>query len=81
MDKGRLSAGADLLRLSTLGLNFAFCILAGVALGWLLVHYLGAGNWAILAGFLLGVAAGYLLLFEDLKRLNAKNTKKPPHDP
>ena len=80
MDKGKLSASADLLRLSTLGLNFAFCILAGVGLGWALVRFLGAGNWAIMTGFLVGVASGYLLVFEDLKRLNAKKTAPNDHE-
>lgn len=43
MDKRKLSAGADLLRLSTLGINFALCVFAGVALGWAAERWLHLG--------------------------------------
>lgn len=78
MDKGKLSASADLLRLSTLGLNFVLCNFAGVGAGWLLNHYCGVGDWVVIVGLLLGIAAGYRVLVEDLKKLNAK--KSPPND-
>lgn len=80
MDKGKLSASADLLRLSTLGLNFVLCNFAGVGLGWLVHRYLGLGEWVIIAGLFLGIAAGYRILIEDLKKLNAKNPKPPTHE-
>ncbi len=76
MDKGKLSAGADLLRLSTLGLNFVLCTFAGFGLGLLLHKYLHWGEWVIMVGFLFGVAASYVILFEDLKSLGGP--KKPP---
>ena len=78
MDKGKLSASADLLRLSTLGLNFVLCNFAGVGIGWLLNHYCGVGDWVIIAGLFLGIVAGYRILVEDLKKLNAK--KPGPSD-
>lgn len=80
MDKGKLSASANLLRLSTLGLNFVLCNFAGVGIGWLLNRYCGLGDWVIIAGLFLGIAAGYRILVLDLKKLNAKNPKEPPHE-
>jgi F0F1-type ATP synthase assembly protein I len=77
MDKGKLSAGADLLRLSTLGINFALCTFAGVGLGWLAHRFLRLGEWVILIGFLFGVATSYFVLIEDLKALN-RDQRRPP---
>ena len=77
MDKEKLSAGANLLRLSTLGINFVFCTFAGFGLGWAARNYFHLGDWAVMAGFFFGVIASYVLLFEDLKSLS-RNEKKPP---
>lgn len=77
MDKGKLSTGANLLRLSTLGINFTLCTLAGVGLGLLLRKFLNLGDWVVVVCFLLGVAASYWTLFKDLKSLN-QNNRKPP---
>ena len=44
MDKGKLSTGANLLRLSTLGINFVLCTFAGLGLGWLAHKYLHLGG-------------------------------------
>ncbi len=77
MDKGKLSSSANLLRLSTLGINFVFCTFAGVGLGWLAKRFLHWGDWAILAGFFFGIIASYTVLLEDLKALR-ENPPKPP---
>jgi F0F1-type ATP synthase assembly protein I len=77
MDKEKLSTGANLLRLSTLGINFAFCTFAGLGLGWILKKFLHLGDWVMMAGFFFGIAASYFVLIEDLRALNARS-KKPP---
>lgn len=70
MDPRKLSTSANLLRLSTLGLNFAFSIFIGAGLGWGAMKLFHVGAWAFIVGMLLGIVASYVLLFEDLKALN-----------
>ena len=77
MDKGKLSTGSNLLRLSTLGINFVLCTFAGLGFGWLLNRYLHLGDWVVMAGFVFGIIASYVVLIESLRSLN-KNSKKPP---
>jgi F0F1-type ATP synthase assembly protein I len=76
MDKGKLPQGTDLLRLSSLGINFVLCTFAGLGLGLLLHKYLHLGGWVIMAGFIFGVITSYVTLFEDLKALD--HPRKPP---
>ena len=78
MDKGKLSTGANLLRLSTLGINFVLCTFAGLGLGWLLKKFLHLGDWVMMVGFFFGIFTSYFILFQDLKILNSSNQKKPP---
>ncbi len=75
MDPRKLSTGANLLRLSTLGLNFALSIFVGLFLGWGLNRLFHWGTWVIVVGMILGVVSSYVLLFEDLKKLN-----EPPQE-
>ena len=75
MDPRKLSTSANLLRLSTLGLNFALSIFVGLFLGWGINKLFHWGSWVIIVGMLLGIISSYVLLFEDLKKLNA-----PPED-
>jgi len=77
MDKGKLSNSANLLRLSTLGINFVLCTFAGLGLGWLAKRFLHLGDWVMMAGLFLGVIASYWVLIEDLKALR-EGPKKPP---
>ncbi|HVM31976.1 MAG TPA: AtpZ/AtpI family protein [bacterium] len=77
MDQGKLPSGSYFLRLSLLGLNFALSIFAGAGLGWAAQKFLGAGDWAFIAGILVGVAAGYYGLFAELKNFQMKPPKPP----
>jgi len=77
MDKGKLSTGANLLRISTIGLNFVGCTFAGLGLGWLLRHFLHLGDWVMIVGLLFGIVASYVLLFEDLREMNRPPPKPP----
>jgi hypothetical protein len=75
MDKRGLSAGAHLLRVSTLGINFALSPFVGAGLGWAAHHWLGAGKGAILAGFFLGLLAGSWLLVKALRGLGREEKR------
>ena len=76
MDKRKLSTGANLLRLSTLGLNFALSIFVGLFLGWGINKLFHWGPWVIIAGMLLGIVTSYVVLIEDLKALNSTSGNK-----
>ena len=76
MDQRKLSTSANLLRLSTLGLNFALSIFMGLFLGWGADKLFHWGSWVIIAGMFLGVVTSYVILIEDLKALNSKPTDK-----
>ncbi len=77
MDPRKLSTSANLLRLSTLGINFSLAVFVGLFLGWGANKLLHWGSWLIIAGMLLGVISSYVLLFEDLKKLNEPPLGKP----
>ena len=70
MDQRKLSTSANLLRLSTLGMNFALSIFVGLFMGWGVHKLFHLGNWVIIAGMILGIISSYVLLFQDLKALN-----------
>jgi F0F1-type ATP synthase assembly protein I len=76
MDQRKLSTSANLLRLSTLGMNFALSIFVGLFMGWGVHKIFHLGTWVIVAGMLLGVISSYVLLFEDLKALNSSSGDK-----
>jgi F0F1-type ATP synthase assembly protein I len=77
MDKRGLSTGANLLRLSSLGISFALCTFVGLLLGWGLKKLFHLGDWVMLAGLFLGVVSSYTLLIEGLKE-SRRDAKKPP---
>ena len=77
MDKEKLSTSANLLRLSTLGINFVLCTFAGVGLGFLAKKWFELGDGAVLAGFFFGVITSYVVLYKDLKILTRDNPKAP----
>jgi F0F1-type ATP synthase assembly protein I len=76
MDQRKLSTGANLLRLSTLGMNFALSIFVGLFMGWGVHKLFHLGNWVIMAGMILGIISSYVLLFQDLKALNTSADDK-----
>lgn len=57
-------------------MNFALCTFAGFFIGWGINKLFNWGPWVIIAGIILGIVSSYVLLFEDLKALNA-STDKP----
>ena len=79
MDKRRLSAGADLLRLSTLGINFSLSIFVGLGLGLVVKKVFHVeGAWPVILGLLLGIVSSYYTLIHDLKALRSEEKKGPP---
>jgi F0F1-type ATP synthase assembly protein I len=81
MDQRKLSTSANLLRLSTLGINFSLSVFAGLFMGWGLNKLFHWGTWVIVAGMIVGVIASYVLLFEDLRTLNANTTNDKTNGP
>ncbi len=77
MDPRKLSTSANLLRLSTLGINFAFSIFAGLGLGWGATKLFHLGDWAIIVGMILGIVSSYVLLIQDLKDLQPPKGAPP----
>lgn len=55
---------------ASIGLEFAFSVLLGLALGWWLDQKYDTGGLATLIGLLLGVLTGYRSLWLALKRAN-----------
>jgi len=79
MDKEKLSTSANLLRVSTLGINFVLCTFLGLGLGWGAQKLFHLGNWVIFAGLFFGIATAYFTVFESLKEL--RSTLKGPPSP
>jgi len=52
-------------------MNFALSIFVGLFMGWGVHKLFHLGNWVIMAGMILGIISSYVLLFQDLKALNA----------
>ncbi len=75
IDKARLQAGegkpkrGDVTSGGALGfglrvsIEMVSALIVGVGLGWLADHFLGSRPWGIIAGFLLGSAAGFVNVF------------------
>ena len=77
MDKGKLSTGANLLRLSTLGINFSLSFFAGLGMGWGVKKLFHTGDWVIFVGMLVGIVGSYFLLIGDLKSLQPPKRNQP----
>jgi F0F1-type ATP synthase assembly protein I len=79
MDQEKFSTGANLLRVSTLGINFVLCTFLGVFLGWGAQKLFHLGNWAIFAGLFFGIITAYVTVYESIKKLRPlpKGPSKP----
>ncbi len=65
-DKDTLSA---IGKASVMGLHMVSGILVGGVIGWLLDSWLGTGPWLFVIFFILGVAAGFLNVWRDMKAI------------
>jgi len=71
MDPRRLSVGAQLYRLSTLGITVAVCVFLGLGAGVLLQKWFGWGDWVVLTGIVVGVLSGFAEMLRELMGLKA----------
>lgn len=78
MDKEKLSTSANLIRVSTLGINFVLCTFLGVGLGWLARKYMHLGDWVIFVGLFFGIVTAYFTVYESLKELRSAMKGPPP---
>lgn len=62
---------------SAVGLTFVVAIVLGLSAGWWLDKKLGSAPWLLLAGLLLGVAAGFKNLFTISARMDRLADKDP----
>jgi ATP synthase protein I len=58
----------SILNLMTVGTTLVGCIVVGYLLGGFLDRKLGTGPWLVVAGVLLGTAAGFVGLFRMVSR-------------
>jgi F0F1-type ATP synthase assembly protein I len=55
-----------------MGLMLPSCILVGVAMGWVVDHFLPTDPWGKIGGFFFGVFAGFVNFFRDYKNIQGK---------
>lgn len=65
------------LRLSTVGMELGFSVLAGLFIGQYLDGLLGTEPWLLLLFLLLGAAAGFRRLYRLLKEVSTDSGKVP----
>jgi len=58
----------SIMNLMTVGTTLVGCIVVGYLLGSFLDRKLGTGPWLVVAGVLLGTAAGFVGLFRMVSR-------------
>jgi ATP synthase protein I len=51
-----------------IGLELVVATMVGTGLGWLGDRYFGTSPWLMLVGVLIGVAAGFLNVYRDMKQ-------------
>lgn len=70
--RARSSTFDMLATAGTIGLHMVSGPMVGFALGYGLDYWLDTGPWCKLAGFLLGIAAGFKNVYDDSRRLLRK---------
>lgn len=57
---------------ATIGMHMVSSIIVGLAIGYFLDDYFGTKPWLIMIFFLLGVVAGFKMVFQDFKRIQRR---------
>lgn len=57
---------------ATIGMHMVSSIVVGIAIGYYLDDYLGTKPWLLMIFFLLGVVAGFRMVFQDFKRIQRR---------
>ncbi len=60
----------------TMGLHIASAMVVGLFFGYNLDKYFGTKPWLIMIFFLLGVIAGFRMVFEDFRKLQRREEAK-----
>lgn len=63
----------------TLGLHIVSSIIVGLTIGYFLDDYFGTKPWLLMIFFLLGIVAGFKLIFEDFRRLQRRQEAQEQH--
>jgi len=56
-----------------IGLELVVATMVGTGLGWLGDRYLGTSPWLMLVGVVIGVAAGFLNVYRDIRQAEDEN--------
>lgn len=67
---------ADIVAVSTMGLHIVAGTLVGLGIGYALDSWLDTSPWLLLAFLLIGTAAGYKNMIEDVRRLQRQEKEK-----
>lgn len=60
----------------TIGLHLASGPIAGLVMGWLVDDYFGVAPWGVMVGLVLGIVAGFKMVFEDLRKLEREQARE-----
>jgi len=60
----------------TMGLHIVSAIIVGLVFGYYLDQYFGTKPWLLMIFFLLGVVAGFKMVFEDFRKLQRREEAK-----
>jgi len=60
----------------TMGLHIVSAIIVGLTIGYFLDDYFGTKPWLIMIFFLVGVVAGFKMVFEDFRKLQRREEAK-----
>jgi len=61
---------------STMGLHIVSSIVVGLVIGYYLDEWLGTKPWMLMIWFLLGVVAGFKLVFQEFRKLQRRQEKQ-----
>jgi len=61
---------------STMGLHIVSAIIVGLVFGYYLDDYFGTKPWMIMIFFLLGVIAGFKMVFEDFRKIQRRQQEQ-----
>lgn len=61
----------------TIGLHMVSATLVGAVIGYFLDDWLGTGPYLFLTLLILGIAAGFMMVYEDTQKIMREEKKRP----
>lgn len=61
---------------STMGLHIVSAIIVGLVFGWYLDDYFGTKPWLLMIFFVLGVIAGFKMVWDDFRKLQRRQQEQ-----